>query len=189
MGTEKPDLELCDIVVFNGRAWLSRAIRRLTTEPGEEASFANHTGFIVEEGWFYTATLQEAVIKVVRRTLAAYHEKGAKARIYRPKNLSQRDKFEILDAALETLGRRYGYGKLPLAALDWALGQVRRKDVYFFRRFGFTSRPICSWDVARAWGRAGYGFGVPYGQATPDDIDDFCRERDDLYDLVYEGDL
>ena len=37
--------------------------------------------------------------------------------------------------------------------------------------------PICSWVVASSYGEVGENFGVKVGEASPDDIWDWCLKR------------
>lgn len=185
----RPALLQCDVIVFHGGAFVSRAIRALTRSRGEAKSWANHVGFVVLYGGFYSATVQEAVGSVVRRTLSAYLGKATTVRIYRAITLNSVESAEILRSAETTVGRRYGYGKIALHALDAAVSRVFRRDVKLFRRFAFSKQPICSWDLAHHWQAAGKSFGVAVDVATPDDIDDFCKRRSDHYELIFEGEI
>lgn len=186
----KPKLEQCDVLGFHGGAFISKAIRALTRTPGESKSWVNHVGFVYYPGPFYSACIQEAVTKVRRVSLSVYleQEKRTEVRIYRP-TLSGVELFQILRSADTTVGRRYGYGKIVLHALDSLVSRIVRRDINLFRRFSFSGHPICSWDLAHHWQAAGLSFGVAPAEATPDDIDDFCRSRPDLYDLIYEGEV
>jgi hypothetical protein len=174
------DVELlpCDIVMVRGAGWLSRRIMKATQSRREEPSEISHVDLVDVAGAVETAEILGAVGTVRKTTIAsAYADGRTGIAIARPLNLTMADEVAILETARALEGRRYGYGKLLLHLLDSWLG-----GRYVFRRLGsLKSWPICSWLVAHAYAAAGCGFGIAVGEATPDDIWDFCSERRDRY--------
>lgn len=70
-------------------------------------------------------------------------------------------------------GRKYGWGKIAAHLGDWMLG-----GRYVWRRLARMDKyPICSWVVASSYGEVGENFGVKVGEASPDDIWDWCLKR------------
>jgi hypothetical protein len=160
-------LEPGDIFLTRGRGLVSRAIRFFTRRIGESRTKVNHVGLVVEGGRFASAVIVEARREVERhRLVEAYGGADDEVALYRPLGLSAEQRARVVAAAESYVGRRYGYGKIVLHALDWAL-----QGAYVFRRLGrMDDYPICSWLVAHAYAEAGVSFGVAAGAATPDDI-------------------
>jgi hypothetical protein len=160
-------LEPGDIFLTRGRGLVSRAIRFFTRRIGESRTKVNHVGLVVEGGPLARAVVVEALREVERHRLAeAYGGAKDEVAIFRPLGLSPAEIARVVAAAESYVGRRYGYGKIVLHALDWAL-----QGAYVFRRLGrMDDYPICSWLVAHAYAEAGVHFGVAPGAATPDDV-------------------
>jgi hypothetical protein len=163
----EPRLEAGDIVMTRGEGFLGRAIRFFTRRVGESRTKVNHVGLVVQGGPLKEAVMVEALRTVVRhRLIDEYGGTRDQVAIARPTQLSRAELRRIVAAAEGYVGRKYGYGKIVLHALDWAL-----QGAYVFRRLGrMDDYPICSWLVAHAYGAAGVHFGVDPGAATPDDI-------------------
>lgn len=169
-----PDLEPCDIFFTRAPGWVARAIRWRTRRRGEGVTEVNHVGIVVAPGSFYSAEVVEALVRGARRGQLGEHYAGAadELTVFRPLNLTPRDREIIVARALLYGGRRYGVGKIlaHLVGIPW----LGRSDRW----------PICSFLVARAYSAAGYDFGVAPCSASPDDIFDFCASRPDRYALV-----
>jgi hypothetical protein len=143
----------------------------------------NHVGIVVEGGSAEDAVGVEALRTVKRHLLALKYGPGSKSDIavYRPINLSDREKQVIVEAAEGYVGRSYGYLKIVAHLLDWLL-----LGIYLFRRLARMDRyPICSWLVAHAFAKADRSFGVPPGMASPDDIWDFVTTEPEKYAVVH----
>jgi hypothetical protein len=170
-----------DIFLTRGSGFLGRAIRFFTRHVGESRTRVNHVGLIVVGGSLREAVAVEALRTVARHRLVdEYGGTRDEVAVYRPRRLSRRELERVVAAAEGYVGRRYGYGKIVLHALDWAL-----QGAYVFRRLGRMDRyPICSWLVAHAYGAAGVHFGVAPGAATPDDIWDHVRAHPDEFECV-----
>jgi hypothetical protein len=172
-------LELGDIAFFKGQSWLSGAIRKFSRTKGEGPTLANHVGLIVVEGTDRTALVVEALSKVKLQHLWPAHEHDELA-VIRPLNVSEAKRKMMGLQALRYVNRRYGYLKIVLHAMDRLLG-----GRYFFRRLGRIRKyPICSYLVADAYAAIGLDFGVPVGQAQPDDIWDFAMSNPDKYKII-----
>jgi hypothetical protein len=166
-----------DIVLTRGTGFFARAIRFFSRRIGESRTMVNHVGIIVEGGYF--PVLVEALRTVERRALLdSYGE--AEFAVYRPINVPGLARKVIVATAEDYVGRKYGWLKIALHGLDWAL-----QGAYVFRRLGrMDAYPICSYVVAHAYAAADLTFGVAPGAATPDDIWDFVRANPDKYELV-----
>src|SRR5262245_34380705 len=163
-----------DIVLTRGVGLLGQAIRFFTRHIGESRTKVNHTGIVVQGGSFEEAVMVEALRRVERhRLIDEYGGERDEVAIFRPLRLSHLQIEHIVRTANGYVGRTYGYGKIVLHALDWAL-----QGAYVFRRLGrMDDYPICSWLVAHAYAAAGVYFGVDPGAATPDDIWDYVHAR------------
>lgn len=160
-----------DIVLTRSHGLLGRVIRLFTRSFGESRTKVNHVGIIVKEGTPpERAILVEALSKVKRHALATrYGDTRTDVAIYRPLNLSQKDKRTIVRTAEGYVGRSYGYFKLILHLLDWML-----LGAYIFRRLACVDAyPICSWLVAHCYRKVRKNFRIDPGAASPDDIWDF----------------
>ena len=163
----EPLLQPGDIVMTRGEGFLGRAIRFFTRHVGESRSKVNHVGIVVQGGTIEQAVMVEALRRVVRHKLIdEYGGKRDSVAIARPTRLAPADLQRVVAEANRYVGRTYGYLKIVLHALDWAL-----QGAFVFRRLGqMDAYPICSWLVAQAYSLAGVYFGVAPGAATPDDI-------------------
>lgn len=171
-----------DVVLVRGSGFLSRAIRFFTRSVGESRTSVNHVGVIVSDG--SDPVIVEALRTVQAARLSVAYPPNPKewVAVYRPTNIPEADLIRIGDFARAQIGKSYGYLKLVLHALDWAL-----LGAYVFRRLGrMENYPICSWLVAHAYASAGYDFGVDDDAASPDDIWDFVTSHGDKYACVRE---
>lgn len=160
-------LEPGDIVLTRGVGFLGRAIRFFTRRIGESRTKVNHVGIVVQGGRLEEAVMVEALRRVQRhRLIDEYGGQRDQVAVFRPSRLARAELQRVVATAEGYVGRTYGYAKIVLHALDWAL-----QGAFVFRRLGQMDRyPICSWLVAHAYGAAGVHFGVDPGAATPDDI-------------------
>jgi len=156
-----------DIFLTRGHGFVSRAIRFFTRHLGESRTKVNHVGLVVLTGSLRDAVVVEALHKVQRHRLwDEYGDTDDEVAVYRPIGLLRTELQKVVVVANGMVGRDYGYGKIVLHALDWAL-----QGAYVFRRLGqMEDYPICSWLVANAFGTVGVHFGVQPGAASPDDI-------------------
>ena len=163
----EPLLRPGDIVLTRGEGFLGRAIRFFTRHVGESRTKVNHVGIVVQGGTLEQAVMVEALRHVVRhRLIDEYGGKRDQVAVFRSTRLAPAELERVVRAANGYVGRSYGYLKIVLHALDWAL-----QGAFVFRRLGqMDSYPICSWLVAQAYSVAGVYFGVAPGAATPDDI-------------------
>lgn len=169
-----------DILGVAGPGWVSRRIRKATTDRDEEPSLASHVDLVVGRGRLPDVRIVGAAEGRVRSTTpaAAYGgERPSGLVVMRPLNLPPEDLEAIVEAVLdrESQGERYGYGDIALHYLDRLTGWK------VFRRMVTWRRPICSVLLAAEYQLRGYSFGVPVGFAAPDDIDDFARANPSKY--------
>lgn len=175
-------LEPGDVFLTQGSSFVSRAIRFLTRDKGESRTEVNHVGVVTAHGSERTATIVEASSKVVRRRMESYFgSKNTKVAIYRYSLLNDIEERQVVRAANDYVGAKYGYLKIVAHFLDWCLG-----GVYFFRRFAqMDNYPICSWLVAYAYQDAGLGFGIEANAASPDDIWDWVTNPDNGWEEIH----
>jgi len=180
-------LHPCDIVFFTSKSKLSGLIRFMTRSIGEPKSIASHVGIIVDGGELWNAVLIEAQTKVNRHTMGeAYGKKKDEFVVFRPINLTPKEKDAIILKSESYVGDSYGYIKLLAYFGDWLLNGAN----VFRRLCRIDSKPICSYLVARSFEAAGKDFGVPGYSASPDDMWDFCVEHGDKYQFVTQrGDM
>lgn len=168
-----------DVVLVEGAGWLSSAIRHMTTEPGEGPTRFSHVAMVLAPPIMgtrnvFTSTLIEALAGGVKvRELEAYIGKRYEVWRHYDGDLAGRAAVH----ALQREGQRYGYTKLALHLLDWAL--VRNRWRLFRRASSVDKWPICSYLVADAYSDAGFTwYDAPRGAelnphvATPDDLAD-----------------
>ncbi len=174
-------LQPADIFLTRGTGIISRLIQFFSRGIGEPRTKVNHVGLVVEGGPIDSAIVVEALTKVKRHKLFdQYVNTKHGVAVYRPLNVEQEDLDKIVVTAEGYVGRTYGYLKILLHLLDWAL-----LGAYVFRRLGQMDRyPICSWLVAHSYKKANLYFGVKPGAATPDDIWDFVRSQTGKYKEV-----
>lgn len=188
-------LEPADIVCTKSKGKLGKLIRFFTRHIGEPRTQVNHVGVITVGGISSNAVIVEA-LKHVRRCYLAEGYGGDDApdiAVFRPKNLTEMERFLVASKAESQVGKNYGYLKLLTHFGDWGVTAAKsaitlgrcRGDVYFFRRLTKNGNyPICSWLVSHAYAFVGKDFGVDAGAASPDDIWDFCIENPDKYLMV-----
>ncbi len=175
------NLQPGDIFLTRGTGFVSKAIRFFTRRVGESRTKVNHVGIVVQGGPLETAVVVEALRRVERhRLIDEYGGTKHEVAVYRPTRVSPADIDRIVARANGYVGREYGYGKIVLHALDWAL-----QGAYVFRRLGrMDDYPVCSWLVAQAYASVGIHFGVDEGAATPDDIWDHVTAHPGEYARV-----
>ena len=161
----------CDVVLVRHRgAFLSSAIRMFEgwQDKTSDAIVASHSGLITKAGLGFAATITEANTKVQEHPLVDQYGKDLKIDlcVFRPLNLAQVQRLQIVYTAKQFVGDTYGYAKLLAQVGDSCLG-----GGYFFRRLCRLDKyPICSYVVGKAFAAAGLDFGVTYHAVTPDDI-------------------
>ena len=174
--------EVGDVVCFiKPKGWdlIGRGINFFqTTAKDETKTQCYHVGMIVEEGNFASAAvISESRHRVINRPLSI-STYNREFKIYRLKpSLIGSQKQAIQEEARKWEGRRYGYLKILLHALDWCLG-----GAYVFRRIClFPNMPFCSYYIGKLFIAAGVDVGWPNPkQLQPDDIMDFfeCQKTD-----------
>lgn len=179
-------LNQADLLFCRGSGALSRAILASTRSRGEGQSEASHVAVVVDPGNLFDAEIVEAAGVRVRKTTVgeAYADGLVGLTVARPCFLSDEGREKVAAKARRLQGRPYGFGKLPLHALDTFLGWVARRPApIVFRKLGvWSGRPICSVLAADAFHSVGHSFGgVPWQYAQPDDILDACKEQGPLW--------
>lgn len=162
-----PQIWPADVVLFDGTSRFAHLIRAFS-KPAEKVR-ATHAALGVDHG-----IVVEAVTRGVVQRAFPLQADTLNVRVYRPLTLSANDRDAIAAIGRSYVGRPYGWGKVALHAVG-------------LQRFSFMDQyPVCSWVVAASYAKAcGLWFGVPVRTATPDDIDDYVRERTDRYERIW----
>jgi len=178
-------LEPCDIFFTQNPSLLGYFIRKFTTRKGENPSWANHVGLVVEAGEDLDAIAVEALGRVEKHALKTqYAGTGNHIVIFRPLGLTDSEMKKIVDKMNSFVGYKYGWWKLFLQFGDWCLGEK-----VFFRKLATIEKyPICSFAVARSFSTVNRNFGVSPNAASPDDMIDFCLANPDKYKFIWEFD-
>ena len=157
-------------------------VKRATTAPGEEETFATHTGIFINAFQVIEADVGGVVITDFFQKYGEKHDLF----VFRP-DISEKYQNQLAFFARDYLGRKYGFFKIILHASDWILSEITRKEKYFFRKLAKNNNyPICSWLVAHCFKKIGLDFGINPNYCQPDDIYDYCLRNEDLYKLIYK---
>ena len=119
-----------------------------------------------------------------------YAKRQYELAIFRRKDLTARHRQLIALAAEHLHGKKYGWFKIALHVVDYALTGLwnacgGRGDVYLARRLCKSMRyPMCSWAVLYEYKKAGVPFRVPVEAGQPDDIWDECL-ADPVWQVVF----
>lgn len=173
-GELKGVLEVGDVLHFQGRGWLSGAVRFFSRGRKERASWASHSAMVLRVG--EEIEIIEALWKTVIRPITAYKEKKSRLLVCRkPGGIDEEQKQRMVKKAEYYEGKLYGFWEIAFHALDRLVN-----NAYFFRRLiKDDDYPICSWLVAYVYDRVlGYRFGTSPNAAQPDDILDHCVDND-----------
>jgi hypothetical protein len=177
-----------DVFFTRSESVLGRLIRWAETDPGEEKTWANHTGVVVEDGWLVPpdpakpcelAVVVEALWHVKKWEWWTAHKAevlaGQRIKAFGPREPRTANEWSaFLDSAESFTGDRYGWWKLFAHLGDRAL--FKGKKVISKALF-IDRRPICSYLAAVAQAAQGLGFGMEPRAATPDEMLDFCESR------------
>lgn len=174
-----------DVGFTRGMGIFQKAIRYVSTGPGEEKTFANHSLMFTTDGEIGPVTTArqalavEALWHVEENPWYDRHQKsdGYTLRVFRPTFLSDLRKKRLIETARAHIGEKYGWWKLGAHFIDRFLFNDKKilSNVLYI-----DSRPICSYLVSRAYEVAGYpsAFGPIAAQAQdPDEMMDFCQEE------------
>jgi len=186
-----------DVFFTRSNSLLGRAIRWAETDPGEEPTWANHTGVVVESGWiggtadpayvratydpnYSEAIVVEALWKTRRGPLKV---NGIEVRVFRPKpplDAVRLQRFRL--AAGSHVGERYGWWRLLMHLTDRALFRGNK----VVSRIAFVKgRPICSYLAAATFAVVGVTFGpVPPAAQTPDVMLDWVETHSEEWDEI-----
>lgn len=175
-----PRLRAGDIFLTRGPGLLAGLIRWFQRSRREAPSAVNHTGLILSDASFHLACSIEALARVrVGRFYSFYHGSSSQIAIYRRRELTSEQEYQIAKRALRYKGKRYGLLKLPAHALGWLLGRTVTKRLLFLDAW-----PICSWVVEKAFAEIGESFGVAVDTLQPDDIHDWVVSHPDQWEEI-----
>jgi hypothetical protein len=177
-----------DVFFTRSESMLGKLIRWAETDPGEEKTWTNHTGVVVEDGWLVPPSpskpCQEAVV-----VEALWHVKkwewweahwkevmeGQRIVAFGPRDpRNAEEQLRFREVAESFVGDRYGWWKLGAHLLDRAIFKGRK---VISKMLFIDKRPICSYLAAKAQEAQGMGFGVKPEAADPDEMLDFCQSK------------
>ena len=180
-----------DLILTRGNGWLSRSIRWFGRRATGDCRI-NHTAIYAGNINGRHCVIEE-VGKLRIAPLSVYEDMPCV--VYQMHGLTDDQRQAILDKLLPVVGQAYGWGKIPLFALDSLCQGVARwfkKDAtcYFFTRvFGITAFKVCSqaaaWAYDKTLGRD--TFGRNWRSVSPDAQDEWCcinREWTTLLDSL-----
>lgn len=180
-----PVLMVGDLMFTRGRSFMSRLIRYFSRRVGEPRSIVNHVG-VVTTGGEIDGSPARAWVTEAGVTVTTNHvlPRDSEVAVFRNMRLSSAQRMVIANTALKYRGMKYGYWKIAAHLLDWFL-----QGAYVFRRLaGMKNYPICSWLAAYSYSRVvdrSFGFGVPPGAASPDDMWDWVKSHPEEWVQVY----
>ncbi len=179
---EVPQLKPADLLLVGGDWWISDLIKFFTTYKGETPSKIHHIA-----GTISRSATMEALLTVERNSFYNWDEKHKYYQVWRNKNLSNEERFKVVNYVKAQAHNFYGFWKLFFHAFDGILGKIYGKDIFWARKVLTTEKyPICSWLWAFAYYyAANISFGKPPNVVSPDDIYDYIKNSDDWY-LIYE---
>lgn len=158
-----------DIVLVRGYSLISRLIRLFTRSRWERPTVVNHVGVMVD-----SINIVESAGKTIKHGLADYNSSRDTIYIVRRVDMTGWQRIAVAKKAETYVGRQYGWLKILAHGLDRLLG-----NIYLFRQLARMDKyPICSWVVAYAYRQVGLNFGVYPWVADPDDIWDYCIEKE-----------
>lgn len=175
-----------DTFFTHSSSLLGRLIRWGETEKGEEPTWTNHTGVVVEDGWVGGGEPQAVVVEALWKTRRGPLKlNGVTVRFFRPvPPYSEEEKLRLVTEANSFIGNTYGWWKL----FGFLAKKITGVDVP--KLFFVKNRPICSFlaavanDAARRRGSRWPGFGTMPQAADPDEMLDFCESHPEFWQEV-----
>lgn len=179
---QQPKFQTGDIICVSGKSLFKSIIGWFSRQPGESKVYAKHIA-----GFKDTITISEAVWTVKETNIDNWLKKHKYFEVWRKKDLTKHESVKIFDYLDSKEGSLYGGWKLFLFAGDYGLSKLLWKDIYLFRRLGFSeSFPICSWLYAYAYDNINYRFcGYDPNYLDPDTMHR-CMKKSDEWELVYK---
>jgi len=172
---------------------LGKVIRWAETDPGEEKTWANHTGVVVKDGWLVPpseayktpvlAVVVEALAHVMHQVWWTAHKdevlKGQRIVAYGPVEPRTMEEFAAFKFyAMSKVGARYGWWKLLFHGADRLFFKGKKRLSKLLR---VDSRPICSYLAAEANFEQAMTFGMSPQAATPDEMLDYCETNQEVW--------
>ena len=172
---EIPELLPGDIILSRSNAPISRLIRWFGKKQTGNAR-VSHAAMAVSN-----KLLTESLFRVTVGPIAKYH--GQPCIVYRMVGLSDHEREMIALKAVSVEGKRYGWAKIPLFALDSLF-----RTYLFTSRVGVTSFKVCSELIAWAYEKtlAYKPFGLGWRSISPDIIDDYCSHSA-YWNVIYDN--
>lgn len=174
--------EAGDIICVSGKSVFKNLISWFSRAPGEEKTYAKHIAGVSDKN-----TITEALSTVKSTKTEEWMPLHKKFEVWRLRTLNKNKRRDIKEYVRNKEGSIYGGWKLFLFGGDFLLTKIFRKDVYLFRRIGFSERfPICSWLWAYAYDTINYRFdGKDPNYLDPDTMHDIII-KNEKWILVYK---
>ena len=167
-----------DIILTQGRGWLSRSILCALRLFQRDGVNFNHALMVCYGDLGIEAGNGIEYVNLIEKLEGCEHYK-----IIRRKDLTDKQRLRIVRKAEKCLGQKYGTFRLVLQLLD----QIFHTN-WFTRRVKYK-RHICSGLVAWAY----YAVckvkfnNINWRSCEPDDIDDESLNNPDLWEIIYNG--
>ena len=206
-----PEVLPGDIVCFRTRArghikrwWASFLIRVGSQTPGEGPTLFNHVagvvghtlrtaGPLVVDDYTIVEALPGGITK--NRLVERYGDSRVfDVLILRRLDMTDAERQGFAAVLLESLGEKYGFGKIVLQTVDWLASwglyfitaKKVKRDLYGARRLARVKKlKICSFQILGALKKIGKPMRVPVSQGTPDDIADEALASPDWADIYH----
>lgn len=182
-----------DVGLSSSRGWTAKVIRFFTSWHTTSATRSHAFAFVSGR------VVVEALGRMSANPAEKYVSGDEDVVVYRlPLTAPDRVMFEL--EMIRQVRRGYGWGKLPLFALDAISTKVKSlfgstRPVFFFtRRFGVTNFPVCSQFVV--WGlhkHTGYrikdydGRVVEWKTVSPDYLEDLLKLSHNEAEVIYKS--
>jgi len=140
----------------------------------------NHTGiFVFQNSLRWGRSIEALWNGVVSHSIWDYYSgRSVKIEIWRPLNISDRDRVKIAFEAYKDIGVGYGWFDLTAQFMDALIPF----NPYIFRRLGkYGKESVCSNFVAKWYRSVGLSFGLELNQVQPDDLQRFCAATEGRY--------
>ena len=185
-------LQVGDVVFQRSDSDVSRVIRLGSTHRGENPTFASHVAMILFTPLSDPALpgaartgyeIIEATTPVsVVAPLYKYRNDSSDVVIFRVRDLGAGARWDLQQAAVRYLKKRYPLGKIVLHGLDWLLG-----GRYLFRRLGHLEPSLyCNDLVAAIYADADIPISTEqHNESTPDGMLDYFHRHPERYSMIF----
>jgi len=169
-----------DLIFTSSPKLLGKLIGWFSQSRDEDKTYARH-----EAGIGLNNNVVEALTTVVSTPWLDW-QPDCSFEVWRNYGINPKDREIIAGYAEDQIGRKYGYAKLILHALDCMVGKISGGSPYIFRRLAFMDNyPICSWLWAYAYNQISLWFGGSPRKVSPDDKLDYISNSP-TWKMVYK---